>query len=154
MSADVNTLCPLCMYTAPECQPRTITSTLGESLDFVSPFTTEEQYKRAAQDVYHPFSPEERYAINEDAVDAGFNPKKVIPTPIEETYDDTKSVNIYSGDWVIAIVSTELLQEATFLAGEMFFKVGNKTLPRKFGTVYSTICHPTICEDKISFALL
>ena len=97
---------------------RIILSTAGESQTFVSPFTRPEQWKRFPEDVYNPYTPESRYNI--DHVDnLGHSAKSIIPTPFNETLDESKLLNIRDGGWVIIEPDPGLENEAAFLAGEI-----------------------------------
>ena len=53
------------------------------------------------------------------AKDIGEARKRVIPTPVEAIYDDSKSVDISSGDWLVAYSSNEVRKEAEYLAGKL-----------------------------------
>ena len=46
--------------------------------------------------------------------------KRVIPTPVEAEYDDSKPVDIGSGDWVVAYSSEDVKKEAEYLAGKQY----------------------------------
>ena len=58
---------PRWYVTAPERSPKTITSTKSVESDFVADFDSKNSYKRYAEDVYSPWTPQERYDRLSDA---------------------------------------------------------------------------------------
>lgn len=96
---------------------RLILSTVGESLDFVSPFETPKQWKRLTIDLYDPLTPEARY--NSDYVtDSGGPVRKILPTPLDESYTG-ETVNLKTvGFVVITPDDPKIRNEATVLAGK------------------------------------
>ncbi|XP_032217891.2 beta-hexosaminidase [Nematostella vectensis] len=99
-------------------QARTITSTSGESLDFVGPFDNKFKWKRFDPDKYNPFTPEERFAKN-NVTDLKRPGLLVLPSPSEVTgYDPHQQVNLLTGDWEV-IAGDELKNEAAFLADKL-----------------------------------
>ncbi|XP_061190279.1 uncharacterized protein LOC133198156 [Saccostrea echinata] len=85
--------------TAEGMQAKDIKSTENEALTFVGPFTRPEQYRRYPADTYHPYTPEERYNINEAMTVSGMPAKHIIPTPVNINLEEG-SVNV-DPSWVI-----------------------------------------------------
>ena len=88
-------------FTSEGCQARTVLSTADETLDFVDPFVEEIQYKRSAADLYHPYSPEERFAMNNADYIDDIPGSGIIPTPLVEDLNKNRRIFLYTGDWVI-----------------------------------------------------
>ena len=83
-------------------EPRIIEST--RSNDFVEPFETPNQWKRTNDDVYNPFTPEERFGRNLIET-TGTTRTRVIPTP--------KRVVINESEWVhLDMASCKIIGEA------------------------------------------
>ena len=95
--------------------PALLRSTVGESLSFVTPLTTVEQWKRAPSDVYRPLTPEDRYAWNEDTTTVARPDIEVVPMPLEVVVDPLRRITIQS-NWVV-VKTDDLEDEATILAG-------------------------------------
>ena len=53
------------------------------------------------------------------AADQGEARKRVLPTPVSETYDDSRRVDITTGDWVVVYNSAQVKPEAEYLAGNL-----------------------------------
>ena len=101
-------------------EPRILESTEGESLKFVGPFNSASKWKRSAQDLYDPFTPEKRFEINEIA-DLKRPGQLIIPTPLFLKYvSKSQRVDFNEGKW--NIVADRCLDiEAQYLAG-MFLR--------------------------------
>ncbi|CAH1791533.1 unnamed protein product, partial [Owenia fusiformis] len=95
-------------------EPRTIQSTASEDIDFVSAFDSTEKWKRYESDKYDPYTPEKRFTINAVQDDLGAAQHLVLPTPVKVEVDDTSTVSISTGDWVI-VIKDNLQQEAKYL---------------------------------------
>ena len=96
--------------------PRTVTSTAGEGLWFVSDFTTKEQWKRAPTDRYNPYTAQDRFTLYK-ANDLGKAPLRILPTVVKQDLNEEKSINMNTGDWVITYQSQEEKRLAEFLSG-------------------------------------
>ena len=97
-------------------QARTIASTAGEALSFVGPFDAPNKWKRITSDKYDPYTPEKRFSIN-DIIDLKKPGQLIVPSPLEIiNLDETKKVNLGTGDWAI-MYDTTLKNEAKFIAG-------------------------------------
>ena len=97
-------------------EPRIIHSTAGESMKFVGPFDTPSKWKRSGQDMYDPFTPEERYDSTKvnDIHKAG---NLILPTPSAlEVKSISQKVNLRCGKWEI-IAGRILVNEGHYLAG-------------------------------------
>ena len=105
---------------AGDLEPRILESTKGESLKFVGPFNSASKWKRSAQDLYDPFTPEKRFEIN-DIADLKSPGQLIIPTPLVLKYvSKSKRVDFNEGKW--NIVAERCLDiEAQYLAG-MFLR--------------------------------
>lgn len=96
---------------------RTITSTSGESLDFVGDFTTPKQWKRTDGDKYDPYTPQKRFDIN-DINDLKRPGLLVVPSPKEVTgYEESRRVNLMTGDWAI-VADKSLDRERKYISGK------------------------------------
>lgn len=124
-------------------QPRILNSTAGESLDFVKPFLTAKQYKRTGpSDVYHPFSPRERYGKN--AVEDARRPMTpVLPTP-EKFYDSNDRMNITPNEWVI-VSGGNVIKEATYLSEKLHIPMKQMAIQKKF--IYLTVDSSKFDDD-------
>ena len=97
-------------------EPRILESTKGESLKFVGPFNSASQWKRSAQDLYDPFTPEKRFEIN-DIADLKRPGHLIIPTPLVLKYvSKSQRVDLNDGKWNI-VADRCLDKEAQYLAG-------------------------------------
>lgn len=97
-------------------EPAVVDSTRNN--DFVDPFNSKEQWKRDKEDVYNPFTPEERYERN-SVKNSGRTVKPVIPTP--------RSLNISSHEWITLNrtsckihADNSLSNEMTLLQGKIY----------------------------------
>ena len=101
--------------TVPGARPVAVTSTAGESLDFVEPFSRPEQRLRTVEDQFRAFTPEQRYA-RQRAGPAGAAPAPgLVPTPVEVKLDPTQLV-IVDKKWVI-VAEQPVIREANLLSG-------------------------------------
>lgn len=101
-------------------EPRIIDSTKGESLKFVGTFNSASKWKRSAQDMYNPFTPEKRFEINNIA-DLKRPGHLIIPTPLVlKRVSDSQHVDLDSGRWSV-VAHRGVEKEAQYLAG-MFLK--------------------------------
>ena len=100
---------------APGLRARTITSTSGEELSFVGAFDSPNKWKRFGPDRFNPYTPQQRFHIN-DVTDLHGPGQLVVPSPSEiKGYDRARTVNLGTGDWSIHAAG-ELANEARFLA--------------------------------------
>ena len=93
--------------------PRVINSTSSRYLTYVASFTKQPQYKRAAIDTYSPPTPDQRFAANL----LYSKPMPVIPTPVKYDMNDTNTVTIHNGGWVVVAIDSTVQHEASLLAG-------------------------------------
>ena len=101
-------------------EPRILESTKGESLKFVGPFNSASKWKRSAQDLYDPFTPEKRFEIN-DLADLKRPGQLIIPTPLVLKYvSESQRVDFNDGKWII-VADRCLNTEAQYLAGQYVF---------------------------------
>ena len=105
---------PRWYVTAEGLSPRVIKNTDDEELGFVGNFDTKEKWKRFTEDVYNPYSPEDRYDMYVIS-DLGSAPISVISTPVEMNTDAENHVAITS-DWTVYI-QAGLENEAAPLKG-------------------------------------
>ncbi|XP_055958409.1 beta-hexosaminidase isoform X2 [Patella vulgata] len=111
-------------------ESRVLVSTTGESLDFVGEFDTPNKWKRydwkdeksEGHDLYDPFTPRTRYAMNADVEDKGRPGKLVIPTPVQIAVDTSMTLNLETRDWQV-VAPPVFLNEAEFLADKLGFDV-------------------------------
>jgi hexosaminidase len=102
---------------APGLKAKIIASTVGESLSFVDPFTTKEQWKRFPGDTYDPYSAKKRYdEVEIDVISSQYLPV-IIPQPMYLTgLDRGKRIDI-NKEWKI-FVDDGLEKETKLLTGE------------------------------------
>nr|XP_009858403.2 uncharacterized protein LOC100177256 [Ciona intestinalis] len=97
--------------------PVMLKSTESDS-EFVGSFDTKDKYKRYADDRYHPFSGEDRYArfssMNHEAT-----PKPIIPTPTEITVENADT--LVDNTWKINCLEPFYQKECQLLSD--FFKI-------------------------------
>jgi len=124
-------------------EPRILDSTKGESLKFVGSFNSASQWKRSAQDLYDPFTPEKRYEIN-DIADLKRPGSLIIPTPLVLKYvSKSQRVDLGDENWNI-VAHRGLDKEAQYLAGTFL-----KNVFHCLGTSRSS----TVCIDPITFMI-
>jgi len=119
-----------------------ILSTVGDLLNFVSPFETPKQWKRLTTDLYDPLTPEARY--NADYV-AEVPVRKILPTPLFESYT-SETVNLKTAGFVVVTpVDQSIHKEATALAAKLglslvpsSFAPGKNIIVLEIGTVPDT----------------
>lgn len=132
--------------------PRTITSTAGDSLNFVGNFDKVEKWKRydykensdEAHDKYDPYTTKYRYAIN-DIKNLGKSPGHVIPTPLQITVYDNETISLETRDWVV-VYPDELLNEADYLTSKWSVLLFTS---RKFSALSGVLC----CFFQLTFFL-
>ena len=100
--------------TAEAMRAKNIQTTEDNFLKFVGNFDRREQYLRYSEDQYKPYSAEVRFDINEAMTKPGGSEKRIIPTPVEESFHQT-SVTVDSS-WEI-LNSTEYFQEIQLISG-------------------------------------
>ena len=101
-------------------KPRILESTEGESLKFVGSFNSASKWKRSAQDLYDPFTPEKRFEIN-DIADLKRPGHLIIPTPLVMKYiSKSQILDLNDGKWTI-FADRCLDKEAQYLGG-MFLR--------------------------------
>ena len=93
---------------------RVVKNTDNEELSFVGKFDTKEKWKRFADDVYNPYTPEKRYSVD-FVSDLESAPYDVIPTPVEINVDESSGV-IITQEWTVYI-QAGLENEAAPLKG-------------------------------------
>ena len=99
-------------------EPRIIQSTAGESLTFVGPFDTPSKWKRTAQDMYNPFTPEKRFNMN-NIEDLNRATNLITPTPLVLNFESaSQKVNLRCGNWDV-IARRSLANEGRYLAGSL-----------------------------------
>lgn len=81
--------------------PVVIANTNDESLGFVTDFTDERQYKKRVNDKDHPYSPSERYKIHKSGKKESRVAFKVIPTPLEMTFNEYVEMEFNTNHWVL-----------------------------------------------------
>ena len=84
---------------APGLKPQIIQAT-DDKMQFVSDFTTAEQWKRSLDDPSNPFSAAKRFQLY-NISDFGYAPLRIIPSPIYEKLDNTNFVAIYPKEWFV-----------------------------------------------------
>lgn len=102
----------------PSVEPRLLSSTVSERLDFVGRFETPDQILRSAEDTLSPFTPEKRFEMNAAAgKDFGGAPREILPTPLVENFQLLpKELHVVSSGWSVSFAK-ELENEATYLKG-------------------------------------
>ena len=103
----------------PTALPRLIKSTSNESLKFVSSFDTMEKSIRGDEDMYRPFTPEQRFKRNR--VIRLETENRILPTPLSvQPIVPKKTLVVASNNWNI-LYGQELRSEANYLRGGVFF---------------------------------
>lgn len=132
---------------------RLILSTVGESLNFVSSFETSKQWKRLTKDLYDPLTPEARYS-SDYVADSGVPVRKIIPTPLSESYTG-ETVNLKMASFVVITPDDQSIHnEATFLAGKQLFESQIPGIPISYNMFlyYSTatrfVCSLCVCVTR------
>ena len=101
-----------------------VKTTSGEDLKFVAKFDTKGKWKRSADDMYNPFTPQERLKrieVEEKKPSNG----SIIPTPVEMVLsENNKYVNI--NGWVI-VPSAGFEDEAIYLRGKLKLSIANNS---------------------------
>ncbi|XP_032240203.1 beta-hexosaminidase [Nematostella vectensis] len=94
---------PNWFFAADGLEPRVVKSTEGEGLSFVGKFTTEEQWKRYANDQYNPYTAQGRYDVIgfDDLGEDGWGDIVTIPQPMTVQGLERKSRVGIRADWKI-----------------------------------------------------
>lgn len=102
-------------------QAKNINSTNNETLHFVGPFNQREQFLRYGGDVFSPFTPEERFQINDVTHVKDTEPKPLIPNPVNIHLSNSCVVD---DTWVMH-VSTDFPRESMLIAGwcQKYFEI-------------------------------
>lgn len=99
----------------PSALPRIIKSTSGESLKFVGSFDTMEKSIRADEDMYRPFTPQQRFKRNRIAQVEPEN--RILPTPLSvQPIVPKTTLVVASNNWKI-LYGQDLHSEANYLRG-------------------------------------
>ncbi|KAH9512779.1 hypothetical protein Btru_038174, partial [Bulinus truncatus] len=106
---------PRWYVSAPGMSARDIVSTVGEQLDYVSPFTKREQWKRFAEDKFEPWTPGVRYDRNVDRDVTPLPDQLVIPTPVNVTRHGGGQFNLLDDLVTIAYANASLKDVAEYL---------------------------------------
>ncbi|XP_031565064.1 uncharacterized protein LOC116300345 isoform X2 [Actinia tenebrosa] len=107
---------------APGLKPKVITSTVGESLDFVEPFLTKEQWKRFPGDAYDPYTAKKRYdEVGIDVINSQDIPL-IVPQPLSMTGLDKDKRMTIDSEWKI-YADSKLTTEAKVLADKFSMTV-------------------------------
>ncbi|XP_062598807.1 uncharacterized protein LOC134260252 isoform X1 [Saccostrea cucullata] len=115
--------------TAEGMQGKDIKATQNEALTYVGPFDRPAQYRRYPEDTYHPYTPEERYDMNEAMTVSGMPAKHIIPTPANIILEDS-SVNVDSS-WVI-LNSTKYSKEIKLISHLLNIRIENTKPSSKY----------------------
>lgn len=100
--------------TAEAMKAKNMQATQDESLEFISSFDRREQYLRYPGDKWQPYSAQVRFDINEAMTISGSSQKRIIPTPVEESFrQETVSID---ATWVV-VNSTEYFKEIQLISG-------------------------------------
>jgi len=108
-------------YVASEGQtalPRIIQSTSGEALKFVGKFDTMEKSIRGDDDLYRPYSPEQRFKRNRVARLVAEN--RILPTPLSVQPLVPKTVLVVASNRWSVVYGEGLRSEAGYLKGIAF----------------------------------
>ncbi len=95
---------------------RILNCTKDEALTFVEPFDSTNRWKIHPDDIYNPYTPEQRYSLNK-VEDLRKVVRPVMPTPVELTISDASTLTIDPQTWVI-ISEQGMEQEAAYLSGK------------------------------------
>ena len=102
--------------TGSDVAPKIISNTQGESLQYVSDFTSDRQYKRRKDDPYSPLSASDRYALHETLTGKEAEAHPVLPTPLEITLEKSKTISWNTRDWRV-VQKKDFDEEIKYLAG-------------------------------------
>jgi len=95
--------------------PRIIKSTSGESLKFVGSFDTMEKSIRGDEDMYRPYTPQQRFKRNRVTLLEAEN--RILPTPLSvQPIVPKTTLVIASNNWKI-LYGQKLRNEAIYLRG-------------------------------------
>lgn len=96
--------------------PRVIKSTAGEGLHYVGEFDTVQKSIRGDEDLYRPFTPEQRFKRNK-AESTDRTASLILPTPLVlNRLDDKEPVTLDVNHWKISF-PRNLYNEARYLKG-------------------------------------
>ncbi|XP_061190125.1 uncharacterized protein LOC133197994 [Saccostrea echinata] len=98
-------------------QPKDVVSTENEALGFVDSFVRPEQYHRFEGDIYSPYTPQDRYNINDNMTISGTEAKQVIPTPVHIITKQNNSITI-DNTWVF--YHTNIFEKEAILIANLF----------------------------------
>lgn len=99
----------------PTALPRIIKSTSGESLKFVGSFDTMEKSIRGDEDMYRPYTPQQRFRKNRIAGVVAEN--RILPTPLSvQPLVPKTTLVVASNNWNI-LYGQDLFSEANYLRG-------------------------------------
>lgn len=102
---------------APGLKPKAIASTVGESLDFVEPFLTKEQWKRFPGDTYDPYTAKKRYDEVEIDVINSQDVPPILPQPLSMTGLDKGKRMTIDREWKL-YADNGLDKETKLLTGK------------------------------------
>ncbi len=101
----------------PDSEPRVVSSTSGETLNWVRAFDSENKWKRQPGDRYDPYEWDERLSMI-DYRDLGDVGVPFLPTPYDLDLSSSSRLNIRTGDWRVAFATEDIRNEAEYLAGK------------------------------------
>ena len=100
--------------TAPNAKPVTILSTASEDMEFFETLTKPEQLKRSKDDMFMPWTPEERFARNPRTVKSE---QLLVPTPQESRVHSDEGMIIFDDHWSVCR-SSKFTDSLELLAGK------------------------------------
>lgn len=100
----------------PGSEPKIISSTSGESLDFVTSFDLPQQWKRSKNDEHNPYTAFDRYNLGHDTEDMKRVGKFIIPSPEVITLLSSIPLVFDPSEWSI-LKSDEFPTETNYLSG-------------------------------------
>jgi len=112
-------LMPNWYVTANGLEPVVIADTGGEDLDWVEEFSTSDQWKRGEDDLFDPYTVEDRYSMFTDTAGATSSSSvHIIPSVFHHTFQDqSESLNV-DDNWTVQYPST-LGNEGIYLMGKL-----------------------------------
>ena len=119
MSA-VQYMMPNWYVTAPEASPGILKCTATNNLTFVVPYLHPQQWMTSKDDLYHPYSPEDRYKHNY-VENLEKSARQIVPTPLKITESPEKgTLTIDWSTWTIVYTDASA-QEAQYLKCKSFY---------------------------------
>ncbi|XP_055867810.1 uncharacterized protein LOC106055747 isoform X2 [Biomphalaria glabrata] len=106
---------PRWYVSAPGMSARDMVSTVGEKLEYVSPFTKKEQWKRFAEDQFEPWTPGARYDRNMDKDMSPLPASLIIPTPVSFKSLDGSQFRLPDNPVTIVYADPSLKEVAIYL---------------------------------------